>query len=162
MLEVDLEYSDKLQELHNDYPLAPEKLGISHNTMSKYCSNIANKYGIKIGGVDQLVPNLGNKSKCVLHYRNLQFYLSLRIKLVNVHRVLKFKQSDWLKKYIDFNATKMPPIILKKTFKLMNNSTFGKTMENLRKRINVRLVNNAGNYKKICKQTKFYFTENNL
>ena len=71
------------------------------------------------------------------------FILSL-----NVHRVLKFKQSDWLKKYIDFNATKMPPIISKKTFKLMNNSTFGKTMENLRKRMNVRLVNNAGDYKK--------------
>ena len=159
MLEVDLEYSDKLQELHNDYPLAPEKLGISHNIMSKYCSNIANKYGINIGGVDKLVPNLGNKSKCVLHYRNFQFYLSLRIKLVNVHRALKFKQSDWLKKYIDFNATKMPPIILKKTLKLINNSTFGKTMENLRKRMNVRLVKNAGDYKKICKQTKFYFTE---
>ena len=79
--------------MHNDYPLAPEKLGISHNITSKYCSNIANKYGIKIGSVDKLVPNLGNKSKCVLHYRNLQFYLSLRIKLANVHRVLKFKQS---------------------------------------------------------------------
>ena len=75
MLEVDLEYSDKLQELHNDYPLAPGKLGISHNIMSKYCSNISNKYGIKIDGVDKLVPNLGNKNKCVLHYRNLQFYL---------------------------------------------------------------------------------------
>ena len=86
--------------------------------LSKYCSNIANKYGIKIGGVNKLVPNLDNKFKCVLHYKNLQFYLSLGIKVVNIHRILKFKQSDLLKKYIDLIQTKkkMPLIVLKKTF----------------------------------------------
>ena len=68
--------------MHNDYPLATEKLQISHNFWSNYCSNIANKYGIKIGGVNKLVPNLGNKSKYVCHYRNLQLYLSLGMKLV--------------------------------------------------------------------------------
>ena len=68
MLEADLEYSDKLHELHNDYLLAPEKLQICHNMLSNYCCNIANKYDIKIGGVNKLVPNLGNKSKYVLHY----------------------------------------------------------------------------------------------
>ena len=86
-----------------------------------------------------LFPNLGNKSKPVLHYRNIQVYLSLGIKLVNVHRILKLKQSGWLTKYIDFNADKrkkMLRIVLKKTFfKLINNSTFGKTMKNLRKQI---------------------------
>ena len=55
MLEVDLEYPDKLHELHNDYPLAPEELEISHNLLSSYCSNIANKYSTKIGGVNELV-----------------------------------------------------------------------------------------------------------
>ena len=72
ILEVDLEHPD---ELHNDYPLAPEKIEISHNMLSNYCSNIANKYEIKIGGLYKLVPNLDNKSKYVLHYRNLQSYL---------------------------------------------------------------------------------------
>ena len=63
ILEVDPEYPDELHELHNDYPLAPEKLEISHNMMSSYCSSTANKYNIKTGGVNKLVPNLSNKNK---------------------------------------------------------------------------------------------------
>ena len=66
--------------------------------LSKNCSNIADKYGIKIGGVNKVVPNLCNKGKYVLHYGNLQLYLLLRMKLTKVHRTLKFKQFDWLKK----------------------------------------------------------------
>ena len=80
ILEVDLEYPDELHEFHNHYLLAPEKLEISHNMLSNYCSNIATKYDTKIGGVNKLVPNFGNKNKYVLHYRNLQLYLSLGMK----------------------------------------------------------------------------------
>ena len=80
-----------MHNLHNDYPLAPEKLKINQNILSKYCSDIANKYGIKIGEV----PNLGNKEKYVIHYRNLQLYLSLGMKLTKVHRILEFKQSNY-------------------------------------------------------------------
>ena len=74
--------------------------------MSKYCFNTANEFGIKIGGVKKLVLNLGNNSKYVVHYRNLQLYLSLGMKLTKSYRILKFRQSDWLKKYIDFNTDK--------------------------------------------------------
>ena len=88
-----------MHELHHDYPLAPEKIEISDNILSNYCSNIANECGITI---NNLVQNLGNKREYNLHYKNLQLYLSLRMKLVKVHRILKLKQSDWLKKYIDF------------------------------------------------------------
>ena len=85
ILEVDLEYPSKLHDSYNDYPLAPEKLEISQNILSKYCSDIADEYGIKIGGVNKLVPNLSNKSKYVVQYRNLQLYLLLGIKLTKFH-----------------------------------------------------------------------------
>ena len=111
-LEVDLKTPDELHELHNDYPLALEKLQISHNILSNYCCSIVNKYGIKIDGFNKLVPNLGNKSKYVLYYRNLQLHLSLGMKLVSFHRVLKFKQSDWLKEYTDFNTDKRKILLI--------------------------------------------------
>ena len=88
---------------------------------------------------------MGNKSNYVLHYRNLQLHLSLGIKLTKFHKVLKFKQSDWMKKSIDFSTAKRTNdanSFEKDFFKLMINSFYGKKMENLQKRINVRLLNN--------------------
>ena len=105
-LEVDLKYSDKLHELHNDYPLTPEKLAVSSDMMSKYCKKIADKYDIKVGDVKKLIPHLGNKTNYVIHYKNLQLYLSLGMKLTKIHKVLKFKQSDWMKNYVDFSTEK--------------------------------------------------------
>ena len=150
-LEVDLEYPDELHELHNDYPLAPEKLAVSNNMLSVYCKKIADEYDIKVGNVKKLIPNLNNKTKYVLHYRNRQLYLSLGMKLTKIYRALQFKQSDWMKRYIDFNTEKIKNAandFEKDFFKLMINSFYGKTMENLRKRINVRLVNNEKDFLK--------------
>ena len=117
-LEVDSEYPDELRELHNNYPLAPEKRVVSNDILSTYCRKIADKYDIKVGDVKKLVPNLGNKTKYVLHCRDCQLYLSLGMKLTNIHRALQFKQSDWMKRYIDFNTRKrkekMLPMTLRK------------------------------------------------
>ena len=67
---------------------------------------ITDKYEIKVGDVKKLIPNLGNKTNYVVHYINFQLYLSLEMKLTKIHRVLEFKKSDWMKKYIDFNTEK--------------------------------------------------------
>ena len=97
ILECDLEYCKELHDLHNDYPLCPEKIEVSSDMLSRYCSDIANKHGIKVGGVKKLIPTLSNKVRYVVHYRNLQYYLSLGIKFIKVNRILKFKQSNWSK-----------------------------------------------------------------
>ena len=112
ILEVDLKHPKELHELHNDFPLAPEKPAVSSDILSTYCKNIADKYDIKVGDVKKLIPNLGDKTKYVLHYRNLQMYLSLGKKLTKIHRVLKFRQSDWMKKYIDFNTEKKKILLM--------------------------------------------------
>ena len=145
ILEVDLEYPEDLHDLHNDYPLAPEQIMVEETDLSPYCKKLRDQFHCSVGTVKKLVPNLRRKEKYVVHYRNLQLYLDLGLKVTKVHRVLKFRQSPWLKEYIDFNTGKRKEAknaFEKDFFKLMNNSVFGKTMENLRKRIDVKLITN--------------------
>ena len=83
-LEVDLEYPEQLHDLHNDYPLAPER--------------------IKIGNVEKLIPNLNNKISYVVHYENLKLYESLGLKNTKIHRGIKFEESTWLEEYNNLNT----------------------------------------------------------
>ena len=133
ILEVDLEYPEDLHDLHNDYPFCPEKVE---------CKN----------GVEKLIPNLRNKTKYVIHYKNLIQCLKAGLKLKKIHRGIKFIESAWLKPYIDKNTnlrTQAKNNFEKDFFKLMNNSVFGKTMENIRNRVNVKLVNTEERLKKL-------------
>lgn len=126
ILEVDLEYPKELHDLHNDYPLGPEKVKVTQDRLSGYCKDIAKKYNKSTRLVHKLIPTLNN--------RNLQLYIDLGLKVTKVYRVLEFDQSPWLKQYIDFNTQKRTQAknsFEKDFFKLMNNSVFGKTMENI-------------------------------
>ena len=138
ILEVDLEYPKNLHDLHNDYPLAPEQ--------------------IMVNKVSKLIPNLGDKKKYVLHYENLKHYLKLGLKLTHIHRGIKFKESPWLEKYISLNTklrTEAKNEFEKDFFKLMNNSVFGKTMENIRNRVDVKLVNNKKQAEKLSAKPNY-------
>ena len=138
ILEVDLEYPDELHDFHNEYPLAPETLSI--------------------GKVKKLMPNLNDKEKYVLHHKNLRTYLKHGLKLTKIHRGITFEEKDFMKSYISLNTdmrTKGTTDFEKDFYKLMNNSVFGKTMENVRNRVNVKLVTNEKDLNKLAKKSSF-------
>jgi hypothetical protein len=147
ILEVDPEYPKELHDSHNEYPLAAER--------------------VEVGGTDKLIPNLNSKDRYVIHHKNLKQYLGLGLLLTKVHRGIKFREEPWLSKYIKLNTdlrTKGTTNFEKNFFKLMNNSVFGKTMENIRNRVDVRLVTREDNLLKLTKKPNFkgvnIFTEN--
>ena len=140
ILEVDLEYPAELHESHNDYPLAPERLKVKKEWLSGYQANLLEDDNIL--NTEKLVPNLMDKTKYVLHYRNLQLYLSLGMKLKKIHRILEFNEAPWMEPYIRMNTEfrkKSKSAFEKDFYKLMYNSVFGKTMENLRKRVDIKV-----------------------
>ena len=133
ILEVDLEYPENLHDLHNDYPFCPERVK---------CKN----------GVEKLIPNLNDKTKYIIHYKNLIQCLRAGIKLKKIHRGIEFVESEWMKPYIDKNTNLRAMAknnFEKDFFKLMNNSVFGKTMENIRNRVDVKLVNTKEKLRKL-------------
>ena len=115
-LEVDVRYPKKLYELHSDFPFLPERM--------------------KIDKCKKLVCNLSNKKKYATHINSLKQALNHGLKLKKIHRIIQFNQEAWLKPYIDMNTELRKAaknVFEKDLFKLMNNSVFGKTMENIRK-----------------------------
>jgi len=160
ILEVDLEYPKEFHDSHNHYPLAAEKLTVSQDWLSSYTAQLAQDLGLNFTSTTKLIPNLNDKHHYVVHYRNLKQYLSLGLTLKHVHHVLRFTQSPWLKSYIDFNTEKRKHArndFEKDFFKLLNNSVFGKTMENLRKRVNVKLISNEDKLKKLTVSPLFEY-----
>ena len=138
IFDVDLVYPKHLWEKHNDYPLAPEL--------------------IKVNGVEKLICHFKPRTNYVLHYKNLKQYLNMGLKLKAVNRAISFEQSPWMEPYIRKNTE------LRKTaansfekdfFKLMNNSVFGKTIENIRKRQSIKLVDNRKTALKLSKKPNF-------
>lgn len=141
IFEVDLEYPHELHDKHNQYPLAVERKKVKKNQLSNYQLEILTRTKTTTGNTEKLIGSLDDKKNYVVHYRNLKFYLQQGLKLTKVHRVVKFKQSPWLKKYIDLNTgfrQEAKSEFEKDFYKLMNNAVFGKTMENVRNRIDFK------------------------
>lgn len=137
---MDLEYKKKLHNLHTDLPLAPERKSPPGAKQKK------------------LLVTLYNKEKYVIHYRALKLYLSLGMKLKKIHRAISFSQKDWLKPNIDLNTemrTNAENSFEKDFFKLMNNFVFGKTMENIRNRVDIRLATQEKEVDKWLAQPNF-------
>ena len=143
ILEVDLHYPERLHDAHNDYPLAPESIECDRR-------------------IKKLIPTLRDKTRYVLHYEALKQYLALGMELRHVHRGIKFEESHWLKPYIDMNTALRAKAVNefeKDFFKLMNNSVFGKTMENIRNRKDIKLVSNRDKAIKYAAKPNFHHTK---
>lgn len=129
ILEVDLDYPKELHDSHNDLPFCVENIRPPNGKSKK------------------LIPNLWNKRNYVIHSNNLLQCIEHGLKLKKIPRILKFKQSTWLKAYIDLNTemrTKATNDFEKDFYKLMNNCIYGKAMENIEKRVDVKLVTKWG------------------
>ena len=138
IFEVDLEYPKKLWETHNDYPLAPEKMIVN--------------------GVEKLICHFKPRKNYVVHYRNLRQYLELGMRITAVHRGISFYQSSWMEPYIRKNTElrmRAANNFEKDFFKLMNNSVFGKTIENIRKRQNIHFIDNRKKAVKLSSRPNF-------
>jgi hypothetical protein len=158
MLEVDLDYPKELHDLHNEYPYCPEQVLVEDEMLSDYSKRIAKEHGIKNGKYRKLIPTLGRKENYVIHERNLRQAIDAGLVLTKIHRVLEFNQKPWIQDYIEFNTKKRQLAendFEKNFFKLMNNSFFGKTMENKRKRINVKLISNENMLTKYTSKPTF-------
>ena len=154
ILEVDLQYPEQLHDLHKDYPLAPEIMSVSEDMLSKHQKELHYKYygkEAKDEDTKKLILSLMDKKKYVLHISALKFYLQHGLKLKKIHRIISFKQSNFLKLYIDFNTEKRKQSktdFEKDLFKLMNNAVYGKTMEDVRKHTEFDLISTPERFQK--------------
>ena len=153
VFDVDLEYPENLHldPMHDNFPLAPESFKIEKSMMSSYQEELGDSLNA-VYGAKKLCLTLRDKKRYVCHYRNLKFYLKHGVKLKKVHNILQFSQSAWLKPYIDLNTQLRQEADNKfeEGFaKLMNNSFFGKTCEDVRKHRQVEVVRDVEKAKKL-------------
>ena len=148
ILEVDVDYPNELQSLHSDLPFLPERMVINNTK--------------------KLVCNFHDKKNYAVHINVLKQALDHGLKLRKVHRVIEFNQEAWLKKYIDVNTElrkKASKNFEKDFFKLINNAVFGKTMENVRKHRDIKLVKIDKKRNKLVSEPNYHtmkLIDNNL
>ncbi len=142
-----MEYPNELHDLHKDYPLAFEKYQPKGDNCYKLCRKFHDKKGY------------------IVHTKNLQLYLKLGLRLKSINRTIKFSQSSWLKEWIDLNINfrKVAKNDFEKDyFNLMNNYVFGKTMENVRNRIEIKTAFDSKYLQKYVSKRSKVLVENKM
>ena len=135
-VEVTFRYPKELHDKFKEFPPAPETLCPTQDMLSDFQKDIMKQNNMKPSKCPKLIPHLMEHKNYVIHYRNLKYLVSLGVEITELHRVIEFEQKSWLKPYIETNTDdrKGAKIEFEKDFfKLMNNSVFGKTMENVQK-----------------------------
>ena len=144
--EVDIEIPENLHNKFKNFPVCPEIKSIDENNLSDYQKYLNDKLNTKYNEKDKkLILDLLPKKNYKVYYKNLEYYLKLGIKVTKAHKILNFDEKPFLKEYIDLNTNlrKYAKNDLEKDlFKLMNNAIFGKSMENVLNRSNIKLINN--------------------
>ena len=138
-MEVDVNFPKRLHQLHSDLPFLSERM--------------------EMNKCKKLVSNLSNKKKYVTHINSLKQALNHGLKLKKIHRVIEFNQKEWLKPYIDMNTELRKAAkndFEKDLFKLMNNSVFGKRMENIRKHRDIKLVTTDKKRSKLVSEPNYH------
>ena len=163
IIECDVEYPAHLHDSHNDYPMAPEHLTVSRDMLSPFALSLldADPHRSWVPA-RKLVPNLLNKTRYVTYYRNLQLYVKHGLKLTKIHRILSFGQAPWLKPWIDLcnkQRREARSDFESDLAKLQANATFGKTMEQVRHRVNVRLIADPTTLTKAVSKTSYRQSE---
>ena len=149
----DIVYPAELHDEHSDLPFLPETKEPTVEMLSETQKELyAETYGgEKFKSSKKLIPNLENKKNYITHYANLQQAIENGLKVEKVHRIIKYKQKAWMKPYIDYNTEKRKAAVgkfSKDFYKLMNNSVFGKTMENVRKHCKHQVITNGEKLRK--------------
>lgn len=158
VLEVTFVYPPEIHDDHQDYPLAPEKLTITHSMLSPFAKSAMEKDKIKLHKTEKLLATLYGKERYVLHYRVFQLYIQLGLKVEKVHNIISFKQAPIMKEYISFNSKKRAEATNDFDvgfYKLLCNSLFGKTMERPENKSKVKLVNKKKTFEQCVSKLTF-------
>ena len=159
IVECDLTYPPNLHDAHSDYPMAPEHLTVASEMLSPFATSIKDSHWKP---TQKLVPNLLDKTKYVTHYRNLQLYVKHGLIVTKLHRILSFTQRPWLKPWIDLcneQRRTASSDFESDLAKLQGNATFGKTMEQVRHRVNIRLIADPNKLTKAVSKVSFRQSE---
>lgn len=159
--EVDLGYPEHLHPSTADFPLAPESGEITHDMLSDFMKAFYNtlNQNTKYKPSQKLLLTQYSRQHYIVHFTALKFYLQMGLTLDKVHRIIKYKQKAWLKEYINFNSEQRAQSsndFDKSFYKLKNNALFGKTMEDVRKRINYKLVTDEVKFEKLARSPFFH------